>query len=200
MTRGARHCRFSSLRRSRLAARLSRRLCTRMSSTMPSWSTARRSQCFLPAIFNTTSSRCLFVSDCRQTPLDLIGEVLAKLQRPLPHALVADDDAARRQHLLDHAQAEREPEIQPDSVADDLGREAIAGIAGANGCRHPLRLPALPPIRKPASSQVDGASSPVPEPPSLALLTGALGVLGFGGGVAVRRRARTIRQSLVNAP
>src|SRR4051794_18216351 len=25
---------------------------------MPSWSTARHSQCFLPAIFNTTSSRC----------------------------------------------------------------------------------------------------------------------------------------------
>src|SRR3954451_19439709 len=58
MTRGARHCRFSSLRRSRLAARLSRRLCTRMSSTRPSWSTARHSQCFLPAILRATSSRC----------------------------------------------------------------------------------------------------------------------------------------------
>src|SRR4051795_5516650 len=57
MTRGARHCRFSNFRSRRLAARLSRRLCTRMSSTMPSWSTARQSQCFLPAILRTTSSR-----------------------------------------------------------------------------------------------------------------------------------------------
>src|SRR3954462_11279626 len=58
MTRGARHCFFSSFRSKRLAARLSRRLCTRMSSTMPSWSTARHTQCFLPAIFTATSSRC----------------------------------------------------------------------------------------------------------------------------------------------
>src|SRR5919107_288155 len=58
MTRGAWHCRFSSLRSKRLVARLSRRLCTRMSSTMPSWSTARHTQCFLPAILITTSSRC----------------------------------------------------------------------------------------------------------------------------------------------
>lgn len=33
--------------------------------------------------------------------------------------------------------------------------------------------------------------SAVPEPSSLALLTGALGVLGFGGGIATRRHART---------
>src|SRR3954466_13334526 len=58
MARGARHCRFSSFRSKRLAARLSRRLWTSTSSTMPSWSTARQSQCFLPAIFTATSSRC----------------------------------------------------------------------------------------------------------------------------------------------
>src|SRR4051812_44661051 len=40
MTRGARHCRFSSLRNSRLAAPLSRRLWTSTSSTMPSWCSA----------------------------------------------------------------------------------------------------------------------------------------------------------------
>src|SRR5690349_16917095 len=45
----------------------------------------------------------------------------------------------------------------PKRMADDLGARAIAGIAGANGRRHPVRLPALLPIRKPASSQVDGA-------------------------------------------
>src|SRR3954462_11807469 len=98
-----------------------------------------------------------FVSGAAQSPPDLIGEVLAELQRPLPHTLVADNDAARGQHLLDHAQAEREAKIQPDRVADDLSGKAMPGIAGANGCRHPVRLPDLLPIRKPASSQVDGA-------------------------------------------
>src|SRR3954464_4958959 len=58
MTRGGRLCRFSSLRNSRLAACLSRRRWTRTSSTMPSWSTARQSQCFLPAILRTISSKC----------------------------------------------------------------------------------------------------------------------------------------------
>src|SRR3954453_20303720 len=100
------------------------------------------------------------VAGCRQTPADPVSEVLAELERPLPYGLVADDDAACGQHLLDHAQAEREAEIQPDGVANDLGREAIAGIAGASWYRHLRQLPALPPIRKPASSQVDGAPPP----------------------------------------
>jgi hypothetical protein len=37
---------------------LSRRAWTRTSRTKPSWSTARESQCFLPAMVMTTSSRC----------------------------------------------------------------------------------------------------------------------------------------------
>src|SRR3982751_271089 len=58
MTRGPRVCPFSSLRSRRLAACLSRRLWTKTSSTTPSWSTARQSQCFLPPIIRHTSSRC----------------------------------------------------------------------------------------------------------------------------------------------
>src|SRR3954453_13545419 len=95
-----------------------------MSSTMPSWSTARHTQCFLPAI------------------------LMAELERPLSYGLVADDDAACGQHLLDHAQAEREAEVQPNRVADDLGRKAVASVAGEGRRRHPVRLPALLPIRK----------------------------------------------------
>src|SRR5215213_9327795 len=93
----------------------------------------------------------------RQPPPDPVGKVLAELARPLPHGLVTDDDAACGQHLLDHAQAEREAKVEPNRMADDLGRKAVASIAGANGCRHRVRLPALLPIRKPASSQVDMA-------------------------------------------
>src|SRR3954451_13606788 len=68
------------------------------------------------------------VARARQPTADLIGERLAELERPLPHALVADDDAARGQHLLDHAQAEREAEVQPYRLVDHLRRETVAGI------------------------------------------------------------------------
>ena len=46
---------------------------------------------------------------------------------------MADDDAAGRQQLLDQAQPEREAEVEPDGVADDLGREPVAGVAGTGG-------------------------------------------------------------------
>ena len=88
---------------------------------------------------------------------ELIGEALAKLQRPLAHGLVTDHDAARGQKLIHHAQVEREAEVQLNGMADDLGREAVAGVAGAGGRRHPVRLLSSPPSHKPASSQVDGA-------------------------------------------
>src|SRR5215213_11766503 len=55
------------------------------------------------------------------------------------------------------AQAERKARIESDGMADHLGWEAVAGIAGANGRLHRVRLSALLPIRKPASSQVDSA-------------------------------------------
>jgi len=80
------------------------------------------------------------VSGIGQPPPDLVSEVLAELERPLPHALVADDDAARSQHLLDHAQAEGKAEIQPNRMADDLGRKPVAGVAGEGRRCHPIRL------------------------------------------------------------
>src|SRR3954471_3989067 len=55
-----------------------------------------------PGDFDDNFIEMPFVSGRRQTPPDLISERLAELQRPLPHALVTDEDAARGQHLLDH--------------------------------------------------------------------------------------------------
>jgi hypothetical protein len=52
-----------------------------------------------------------FVAAARQTATDLVGEMLAEFERPLPHRFMADDDAAGRQQLLNHAQPEREAEI-----------------------------------------------------------------------------------------
>src|SRR5437763_8017130 len=98
-----------------------------------------------------------FVANPGKAATDLVGKQLAELARPLSDGFVADDNAAGRQQLLHHAQPEREAEIQPDGMADDLGREAIPGVAGASRCPHPTRL--LVPIcrRKPRPRQVDGA-------------------------------------------
>jgi len=43
---------------------------------------------------------------------------------------MAHNDAAGGQHLFHHAKAQRKAKVKPDRVADDLGREAITGIAG----------------------------------------------------------------------
>jgi hypothetical protein len=61
-----------------------------------------------------------FVANSRQAATNPVGELLAEFARPLPHRFVANNDAAGRQQLLNHTQPEREPEIQPDGVADNL--------------------------------------------------------------------------------
>jgi hypothetical protein len=91
-----------------------------------------------------------FVADARKPTTDPVGERLAKFARPLPHRFVANSDATSGQQLLDHSQPEREPEIQPDGVADDLAREPITGIASASRCHHATRLPIPVRYRKPA--------------------------------------------------
>ena len=53
---------------------------------------------------------------------------------------MAHDVAASSHHRLDRAQAGRKPKIQPDRLADDLGREEVPGSTGAGGRRHAARL------------------------------------------------------------
>jgi len=65
------------------------------------------------------------VTNSRQPPLDLVCELLAELERPLPHGFMTDHDAAGRHHVLDHAQAEREAKVQPHRLANHLGWEAL---------------------------------------------------------------------------
>jgi site-specific DNA recombinase len=55
---------------------------------------------------------------------------------------------------------EREAEVEPDSVADDLRREAMAGVAGAEGPCHPARLPVPACHRKPAASNLTVPTHP----------------------------------------
>ena len=88
------------------------------------------------------------VAGCRKTAADPVRKALAELQRPLPDRLMADQDAPGGEHLLDHAQAEREPEVEPDGMADHLSRKAMTGIARMTGLLHPSYMPQFghPPV------------------------------------------------------
>src|SRR4051812_15438900 len=82
------------------------------------------------------------VARAGQPTPDLVSEGLTELARPLPHGLMADVDAAGRQHLFHHAQAQWKEEVEPHSVADGLARKAVAGV-GCLGCEcHAGPLPA----------------------------------------------------------
>src|SRR3982751_4020252 len=74
---------------------------------------------------------------------DLVGEVLTELARPLAHRLMAHVDAAGGQHLFHHAQAQRKAEVEPNGVADDFARKAVAGVGGLGGGCHAGHLPVL---------------------------------------------------------
>ena len=81
-----------------------------------------------------------FVAASRRTPADLIGERLAELLPPLAHGFVRHTNPARRQHFLDHAQAQGKPEIEPNGIADHFWRKAMAAIQRITGSRHDQRL------------------------------------------------------------
>jgi hypothetical protein len=81
-----------------------------------------------------------FVATARRSLANAVGEFPAEFEAPLPDRLVRHRDAAGGQHLLDHAQAQREPKIEPYRIADDLGRVAIAGVNRVSTCRHHARL------------------------------------------------------------
>src|SRR5205823_12527006 len=52
-----------------------------------------------------------------------------ELQHPAPYRFVGDVEPALGQQFLHVPVAQREAEIQPDRVLDDLGREAMAAVA-----------------------------------------------------------------------
>jgi hypothetical protein len=102
-----------------------------------------------------------FIDAARGSPTDAVGELAAEFQAPLADRLVRDRDAARRQHLLDHAQAQLEPEIQPDRVADEFGGVAIASEKRVSVRRHPGQISDHPGFAKPNGAQLDGARGTV---------------------------------------
>src|SRR5690349_23376192 len=95
-------------------------------------------------------------------PTDDVGELLAKLQTPLPDRLMADLNAPEGQHLLDHPKAQGKAEVQPDGVADPFRREAVAGVEGLGRARHGRLIPDLRRSGNPPRRQLDGASGTAP--------------------------------------
>ena len=87
-----------------------------------------------------------FVATARRAPTDAVGEFSAEFEAPLPDRLVGYRDAAGGQHLLDHAQAQREAKIQPMAEVNRVSRR-----------RHPAVYPTKLLPTKPALGQLDSA-------------------------------------------
>src|SRR5208283_3050548 len=63
---------------------------------------------------------------------------------PTPNGLVGHRHSALRQQILDVTQAEGEPEVEPYCLVNDLGREAISGVADLVHPRGATRPPRTP--------------------------------------------------------
>ena len=81
-----------------------------------------------------------FVATARRSPTDAIGEFAAKFKALLTDRLVRHRDAAGGQHLLNHAQAQWEPKIEPYRVADNLSGVTMAGVNRVSSRCHHARL------------------------------------------------------------
>jgi hypothetical protein len=62
------------------------------------------------------------------TPAEIVREAGAELQAPPTDALVRHDYAALGQDQLDVPEAQAEPVVEPNRVADYLGREAVTMV------------------------------------------------------------------------
>src|SRR5271155_1517469 len=60
---------------------------------------------------------------------EMRGDYRPQVVHPAAHGLVRDRDAALREQILDVTKAECEPEIEPNRLMYDLGREPISGVA-----------------------------------------------------------------------
>jgi hypothetical protein len=69
-------------------------------------------------------------------------EVRAELIAPLPDCFLGQLNTAPRHHLLDVSVTQREPEVEPDHLADDIGAESDdhgRGQLGQSPSQHPIQ-------------------------------------------------------------
>jgi len=65
----------------------------------------------------------------RATLSQVRGDHGPKVVHPAQDSLVEHRDPALGEQVFDVSQAEGEPQIQPNRLANDLGRESVAGVA-----------------------------------------------------------------------
>ncbi len=63
-----------------------------------------------------------------RSPPDIIGKVSTEFLSPKSNGLMRDDDATRCQQILDHPQAQRKPEIEPNGMGNHLRWKSMATI------------------------------------------------------------------------
>jgi hypothetical protein len=75
------------------------------------------------------------VPGARPAATELVGIALPELSTPLSDGLVRHDNTAFKQEFLDVTVREAKAVVEPDRVADDLAREAVAfvGIGRRSG-------------------------------------------------------------------
>lgn len=146
--------------------RLVPRRWTRTSSTSTSSWTARHRYIRRPAIRTTISSRCqrgLGLHRSRRRRRATAGPNFRTRRRIV--SFVGDVEPALGQQVFPVAVAQREPEIKPDCLLDDRGRELVAGVGDR---RHPSRLSTRPADRHRSR---DNAEPTSPTPFSIASCT-----------------------------
>src|SRR5262245_55251278 len=93
-----------------------------------------------PLILRNTSSRCHWSPGRERFSSQVVSINLAELEAPFSDRLIAENDTAHRQHLFNIAEAEREAEVQPHGMTDDLGREAMTMVRRDGGA-HQSSMP-----------------------------------------------------------
>ena len=104
----------------------------------------------MPRITTRTSSRCQ-MSPGRVPGDGRRGRWPGRTPPPTGGSSRRGQDPSFEQQLLDEAQTEREADVEPYGVADDVGREAVtmvrirsafhpATMPHANASRHPIKL------------------------------------------------------------
>jgi hypothetical protein len=81
--------------------------------------------------------------------------IRAELIAPLPDRFVGQLNTAPRHHLLDVSVTHREPEVEPDHLADDIAGKAMTTVEVGWGS-HPISIPSTAP-QPTHTSQVDSA-------------------------------------------
>jgi hypothetical protein len=61
---------------------------------------------------------------------ELAGELATQGEAPLPDAFTGDGNSSFGEDQLNVSEAQAEEVIEPDGMADDLGRKAVAGVGG----------------------------------------------------------------------